>query len=263
MSSDYLRWTLYFANMLLNVSGQILISVGCIFLLVYQRDYFFVPTLLTSVSLFFILIGITIFCLSIVGLVWVYKKNFILEGSYIVSLVAIAGALLILGIVVLTLSLNGKIPNKLYDELAESVALFDEFSPESPHTIKMNSIQSNFKCCGLDSYNDWEDSKNLNKQIVRDQYLNNEFLLNKNQIWFNVPDTCCKRQKQNCGKDFSTNSTLYTQGCFGILKHFVINFSYTSFAVCMGVMLIILFCIVYFLYVGLCFEGEYYLLNAY
>jgi hypothetical protein len=262
MSSEYIRWTLYFTNMILNIGGQILISVGCIFLLIYQHDYFFVPGLLNAVSLLFIMIGIIMFCLSIVGLVWVYKKNFILEGSYIVSLVAIAGSLLVIGIVVLALSLNGKISNKLYQELDESLELFDEFNPNSPHTVKINTIQANFKCCGLDSYRDWEPSRFLNKHVERDQYLNNDFLLKKNQITFNVPDTCCKRQKQNCGKDFSTNSTLYTQGCFSILKQFVVNFSFTTFAVCMGVTLIILFSVVYFLYVGLCFEGDYYLLNA-
>jgi hypothetical protein len=248
--------------MLLNISGQLLISIGCIFLLVYQNDYFFVPTLLTTVSLLFIFIGVIIFGLSIVGLVWVYKKNFILEGSYIVSLVAIAGALLVIGSVVLALSLNGTLVDKLYTELDESLEKFDEFTPVSPHTVKINAIQLNYKCCGLEGHADWESSP-LNKALERDQYLNNEFLLDKSQLWFNVPDTCCKEPRQNCGKDFASNGTIYTKGCFSILKHFMVNFSLTTFSVCMGVILIILFCIVYFLYVGLCFEGDYYLLNPY
>ena len=261
MSSDFIQWSLYLANMLLNVSGQVLIAIGCIFLVIYKSDYFFAEHLLNTTSVIFILIGGLLLALSVIGLFWVYKKNFVLEGSYIMCLTVIAIVLLLQATITFSFSLNGFFAGRIFTELRKSVDLFDEFNPSLSHTISLNRIQFNFKCCGLNSFQDWNSSQTLNGQLYRENFLNNEFLLTKDQIWFNVPDSCCANYQPNCGKDFSFYHTLHTSGCFEVLKLFMHNFALTTFVVCLGVIFIILLCIVYFLYVGFCFKGDYSLLD--
>lgn len=263
MKPDVVKWSFYFVNMLLNVTGQILVSIGCIYLLVYSSDYFFMPKLLNATSSLFIIMGVSLALLSIMGIVWVYKRNFVLEGTFIMCLIFLAACALIIGVVTLTLGQNGKWSGQLERDVRNYIKEFDEYAPKLKQTISMNRIQSNFKCCGLSSYEDWIESRTLNKHVEQELYLNHDFLLDKSQIWFNVPDSCCKDYKLNCGKDFSSNYTLYTTGCFSILNKFMSDFCVNVFVICICVIFVIFLCVAYFLFIGFGFKDSgYYLLDT-
>jgi hypothetical protein len=260
--NHHLKWSIYYINFLLNITGLFLVSFACIFLLIYENDYFFASFYLKTVSYAFMCIGCLLILISIINLFSNVYKNFILEGANMVCMILLIIALVAQATYIITFTLNGKLLNKMSSNLNNSIKLYDEMNPTLSHTKLINKVQSNFKCCGLSSFQDWELSATINKNYYKSYYLNNEFLLDKNQIAFNVPDSCCVNYLENCGKDFALNSTLNTNGCFDILRKYFTNFSYTVFTICIGAISIISFCILYRLYVGLCFsESDYYLLN--
>merc|ERR1712127_913506 len=80
-------------------------------------------------------------------------------------------------------------------------------------TNVINEMQERHECCGLRSYLDWKAMPSLN---TRKPYFTQKFLLNADQVAFNLPDSCCKRQfrASSCGKDFvSIEKVQSAHGC--------------------------------------------------
>jgi hypothetical protein len=72
-----------------------------------------------------------------------------------------------------------------------------------------NSISFNFKCCGVQSYKDWQNTTFGNG--------------------LNVPTMCCKNPTNGCGlnllskSDDEVNTTIYTDGCLLKMESFITN----------------------------------------
>jgi hypothetical protein len=73
--------------------------------------------------------------------------------------------------------------NKIKTEINESINLYDESDLQSKETEKINLLQIKFKCCGLNSHMEWKSNYLLNKNSI----LRKEFLLNRDQIPFDLP----------------------------------------------------------------------------
>ena len=76
-------------------------------------------------------------------------------------------------------------------QLKQDIKLYDS---SSHYKDAIDLLQKDFKCCGLESYQDWKIT-----------------MLN------NVPDTCCKKIVKKCGQNFTKNA-IYVKGCFEELE---------------------------------------------
>ena len=138
---------------------------------------------------------------------------------------------------------------------------YNESTPSDPLTQRVDEMQSRFKCCGRDSFLDWQSSPSVNpsKKFL---YLNNKFLLHKEQLSFNVPDSCCARVYDSCGKDMPMLDSIFIRGCLPPLKKFLDNLLFYVYASYLATFCVITSSIVYFLYVSLAVNSEYYLLKT-
>lgn len=80
MNNRFVRITLNLINLLISLNGLGLIALGILLILVYMRDYFYISGFIYSLSVGYIVFGVSMFSLAIVGSVSVIKKHFVLEG---------------------------------------------------------------------------------------------------------------------------------------------------------------------------------------
>ena len=142
-----------------------------------------------------------------------------------------------------------------------SKAYNESTRPSNGTSQLIDDIQSRFKCCGRDSYHDWQESASVNpsKKFL---FLNNEFLLQRGQIGFNLPDSCCVLVRDSCGKEMPLESEIATRGCLEPLHRFLkllLAYVYGSY---LATFLVILLSIFYFLFVTLAVKSDYNLVEA-
>ncbi|CAF0994944.1 unnamed protein product [Brachionus calyciflorus] len=96
---------------------------------------------------------------------------------------------------------------------------YDENKSDNFYTQKIDWLQMNFNCCGIESYSDWRSYLLTNGQHQSVNYID-QWTINNNLPYIdNVPDSCCLSKKFNCGKMFSSQSSenknlvINTKGC--------------------------------------------------
>lgn len=167
--------------------------------------------------------------------------------------------------VTIAIDQRGYLNSHVERKLNASMSLFNETQPSDTATQQMNEIQSRYKCCGNSSYVDWRAYTNVNPNR-RFVYLNNAFLLQRGQIAFNVPDSCCISTRQSpaqssCGKQMPLEEDVYTRGCLAPLKDFLRILLIYVYASYLATFCVISSSIVYFLFVSLAVKSDYYLLK--
>ena len=61
------------------------------------------------------------------------------------------------------------------------------------------AVQTEFRCCGVDSYTDWSRTASMKGK--------------------NVPDSCCEKKSKGCGNGALSNpSKIYSVGCFPAME---------------------------------------------
>ena len=86
----------------------------------------------------------------------------------------------------------------------------NEYDTSVPVRAVWTRVQISFKCCGVDSYTDWQAVSSMNKTD-------------------SVPDSCCKAAKINCGKGAlikpsgQADNFLNTKGCFPVIIDYVLE----------------------------------------
>lgn len=226
----------------------------------YER-LFFIQKLINYTSYFYFAIGLLLIILAFIGTISIIRKNLLLEGVLVTILIFISVILIGVALFLSVINLNGSLSKTIKNEIEKSFESFDETNTELIHTKLIDQIQLKYKCCGKESYRDWEKllQKNLNDK--KSNY-NNKFLLYKNQLSFDLPDSCCIKYELNCGKDFPLNNTINNEGCLNSLVKFSIKLCYQNFAICIFASSIIIFCIIYILFVSFGLKNDYYILNS-
>ncbi|XP_060630904.2 tetraspanin-6-like [Anolis sagrei] len=177
------------------ISGVVLICIG-VSIQVKLRDIFavlnegasVVPVVITIVGTFIIII-------SAFGAIAVLKRN----SKMIKIFAGILLAHLITGIIAGAVAYTYR--EKLHQTLLKDVLeTMDKYSEELQITKGVDSLQSQFQCCGAENYTDW---------------LNTTF----GSLSSSVPRSCCKVPVESCVTDLSQYPVgINQQGCVAKVK---------------------------------------------
>jgi hypothetical protein len=295
MKDVFVKVTLNIVNLLVGLNGLVLIALSFVIIFFYIKDVYFTLAFLYAVTYGFLFLGIVLFALSLIGFMSILIKNYIMEGCYMFSLILVLIVLLTGAIATLVIDHNNLLEDNLYSNLNKTMSLFNESSLLLPDgasktddnlkesdehnerlllvitqtpkstltrdtTLKAIQIHRRFECCGVRSYLDWKNSTSLNPSR-KFEFLNNDFLLRKGEIPFNLPDSCCVEFEVNCGKDFRSSASMFKRGCLAplnvSLRRFM-TFIYVTYGITFA---IILFALFYFLFVSLAVKSEYNLID--
>ena len=164
-------------------------------------------------------IGCFLVIFSLLGLTALIGNNVLAIAVFTVGLILCAIMLLSVGIWSTIVNNSRDFVDKMQTEIITSMSLFNETDDKSLDTQKINLLQkkfkvcmkfilisinfkkyflNKFKCCGLFSYLEWKSNMVLNKNAVLRK---KHFLLNPDQIPFDLPDSCCiESTVQHCGE---------------------------------------------------------------
>lgn len=271
----YVKLTLNLLSLSLALIGSIIISVGVILHLRYKDDNYLLNYLIKAFSISYYLFGSFAILFSLFGFIGVFKKNFILLTFFLIYLSVLSIGMLTSGMFIFIVKSNRNFLYKISINIKEDISLYNEAKANNydtyfnydgndddskknqldAHTLNINQLQLNYKCCGNDSYHDWNVSTSLNDLKP---YFVQSFLLKAKQIPFNVPDTCCINSTQpNCGKDFVMGDLINKEGCFyklrtelSFLANYLFSFSVIIFFSC-------IFSIAFIIFIASYIENEY------
>ncbi|KAM7292599.1 CD151 antigen [Ixodes scapularis] len=116
---------------------------------------------------------------------------------------------------------------QVWHELADSLntTFIESYGIDSSRTDAINDLQSSFKCCGANSYQDWQRS---------------EWLRLKPRTPNKVPDSCCKTTTSGCG-GLVHPSNVYYDGCINALDEQIREHLIIVGAVGLGICLVQVF----------------------
>jgi len=87
----------------------------------------------------------------------------------------------------------------------------------SNHSL-LPRIQMRFNCCGIDSLNDWKSLYDYRNPYQQISYYDKQAYQNNRPYTADVPDSCCKNPRSQCGKQGNVygrdkSEFLNEQGC--------------------------------------------------
>jgi hypothetical protein len=179
----FIKLTLYLFNLLSFLIGVCLILIGSAFITVlkYENSYGRFEINIFTISI--LIIGSAISLLAFLLCYSLYDNNHLNIAIFTFGLILCTILLLSIGIWSYLIQNSSQFLNKIKTEINESINLYDESNLQSKETEKINLLQVKFKCCGLNSHMEWKSNYLLNK----DSILRKEFLLNRDQIPFDLP----------------------------------------------------------------------------
>jgi len=208
-----LKFLVFVFNFLFFVVGCGIIGLGC-YMYFEMKDYlsFLGDTGFVDATIGFIVIGVILTVVSFFGICAVCTDNSCMFKGFgcLMMLVVIAEFGIAIAILILKVDAEEAISSAMNDSL-------DDYQVEPKVTTSWDSIQTDLKCCGVDTYMDWK---------------NTTFNHPVNSTKYDVPDSCCiDGQTQGCGKDqldsnTHTNGTIYEKGCLKTFEDYIEDNAY-------------------------------------
>jgi tetraspanin-33 len=260
MSGKLLKWSLHLFNFVVLLTGVALITIGALFLSLFKHDINFAMFSVQNTAGAFLIIGGLLVLMAFFGFIAMRTTNSKLYIIHVTGLVLLFIALALVGISGLVITFNGYLLTTTRQEIKETIANYNESNSDSLDAKAINWLQQKFKCCGLDSYKDWE-SKHMKLQAISERVEKN--LRIRNQTTFDVPDTCCVNIAEGCGKQFPELDTLNRAGCFEPFYNFLSNDMKILSGVACGLALLTLIAIAVLVFVAFSVKGNYSKLSMY
>ena len=213
-----LKFLVFFFNLLSFVVGCGIIGLGCKNGPRYfgMKDYmsFLGDTGLEDATIGFIVIGVILTVVSFFGICAVCTDNSCMYKGFgcLMMLVVIAEFGIAIAILILKVDAEEAISSAMNDSL-------DDYQVEPKVTTSWDSIQTDLKCCGVDTYMDWKNTT-FNHPVIWMKYRKD------------VPDSCCvDGPTQGCGKDqldsnTHKNGTIYEKGCLITFEDYLKDYAY-------------------------------------
>ena len=202
MVKSSLKYIVFLINFCFFVTGCTILSSGAYI----QMRFDLSDDIYLISSIIFVIVGCKIL---VVGFVWIYGA-YSENGCILYTNAILTG--LILGVQI-ELIIAVWIFNDDVRELISRTVIqgMEMYSPQDHAGVKemWDIIQSNFKCCGVESFRDWKSVKFSRTE--------------------NIPDSCCITFTDNCGnnildKDYTTAAMMiYPEGCLFRLEFEIIN----------------------------------------
>lgn len=204
-----IKYALFAANFVILIGGIVVFSVGVWTL----ADKAFMERLLgsdlyTSSASILIATGVIVTVISFLGCMGAVKEIKCMLLTFFILLFMIFIIMLVGGI--LAYVFRNEVENRLRTEMIMSIPLYDN---DTAITDAWNSVQSQFKCCGIEE----DDTKAIDIWAKK----NSKFSGN-----IKVPASCCKSKDKTdinkCQEDPNKDNA-YTDSCYESVKDFVRN----------------------------------------
>ena len=191
-----INFIFFVSNLIFAIVAIVLIAVGCVLVVDYNHYLDFLQrggdwSLIGSIGYLIIGIGVFVTLVYVLGTVGACKKN----KCMLYSFAAILGLIIVIemAIAITLFVYSGTLPTVLGSIMRNNIK---EYKSTSDDTIKFewDEIQTNFECCGVKNYTDWEDIFPNGTQLA--------------------PFACCKSTTSCYRADQVTKDKIYSHGCF-------------------------------------------------
>lgn len=185
------KYLIFIFNLIVFVAGIAMIILGSVIQAEFSGYYGFFGNDVNSAAVFIIVIGIIIVIISFFGCCGAYREShwMLITFSVLLSIVFVLEIAAAITALVLDSELQGFVNNSMMRTLTDYGV---------NESADWDQMQSSMECCGVNSYLDWAENPEYNKENT-------------------VPDSCCiDDSSRNCaGKVLKTNDTsnIYTEGC--------------------------------------------------
>lgn len=230
--SKCIKFSLFFLNVLFWLAAILILGVG-VYVMVEKKDaYQNLSDLSFDPAVLFVLLGAVLFVITFLGCLGALRENTCMlcfYSSIIVFLLLVEVSCGVLGFV-----FRDRVQEGIGEKLSNAIILYRD--PDKPDLqLLIETTQTEFKCCGITSYEDW-----------------------RSNIYFNcsspgaeacgVPRTCCKteedRVNSQCGfgvgrmDAFEREKRIYTVGCLTTAVEWFQNNLITIGIVSFGILLL-------------------------
>jgi hypothetical protein len=151
------RYAIWAVNALIFSISLTLIVIGVLYLTVYLYPFSFTSFSISLVAGLFIAIGVCVLFLCGFNLILTQKNRNKLVLVNTALIVILYGVILAIGIWGLYLSsYRYMVKESIMKNILQTLNGYDEKQVHKYETMKINWLQSTFRCCGLYSYQDWQ-----------------------------------------------------------------------------------------------------------
>jgi len=221
---NILKYAIFLLNFVFFLASVGLISIGAY--LEYQKSTYlsFLDSPYLNTSIVLIIIGVVMLVVSFFGCCGACTENKCMLMTYATLLVLITLALIAVSIAIYVF--KDDVKKVIQEQMKDGLKNYKEDGHVGV-TQTWNMIQSDFYCCGVDSYKNWKDDSDFGKNG-------------------DVPDECCKTWKDGCGQGIGNQNeneaakTIYTKGCFTSLEETIESNETTAIGFGVGVLFLLL-----------------------
>jgi len=149
-----IKYLIFAFNFIFLLSGVAIITVGALIDSDYTEYATFIPPSLSSAPIILIVVGCIIFVIAFFGCCGAMKESYCLTITFSLLL----GLVFILEIAagVTAFVSQDSFQDELYSSMNQTLNQVKSDPQDYQSTLKSwTSMQSNLKCCGVDSYTDW------------------------------------------------------------------------------------------------------------
>jgi CD63 antigen len=187
------KFTLFAFNLLFFLAGLGLIIAGAIVQTKLSTYFDFFGSSVSAAAILLMVVGGIIFIIGFFGCCGAYKENYCMTMTFAVLL----GVVFILEIAagIAAYVMRDQVHDLVDTKMTEAMKNYQDDGFEGV-TKAWDTLQHDFKCCGVKNATDWKTSGGLNV----------------------VPDSCCLKEIEGCAKD---GDKTYTNGCLDVFVSWV------------------------------------------
>ncbi|XP_041132556.1 CD151 antigen [Polyodon spathula] len=203
-----LKYLLFSFNFFFWLAGGAVMAVG-VWTLVEKSDYISLLSsgIYAATAYILVIAGAIVMVTGILGCCATFKEQRQLLRVYFVLLLCIFLLEILAGI--LAYIYYQQLNDELKQNLRETMTSKYKRVGEESVTEAVNKLQQEFKCCGSNNSQDWQDS---------------EWVRTPEAEGRKVPDSCCKTITPHCGiRDHPSNIYKVEGGCITKLENFILE----------------------------------------
>lgn len=205
--------------------GLVQFILGIVYLSVYRYAYSLTTYSIDLIAGFMLTTGIIIITLCTVR-IFLKKPNqqLALALTLAAFLLTFFILYLILGAVGLSMNNNDQFKREARNNIVVTARVYDEMQKNKIATKKMDWLHGRFNCCGIDNLNDWKALYDYRNPYQPISYYDKQAYQHNRPYTSDVPDSCCKNPRSQCGKQGNfygrdRSEFLFEQGCLAPYMH--------------------------------------------
>lgn len=199
--------------------GLLQFILGIVYLSVYNYKYSLTTFSIDLIAGFMLTTGLIVITLCTVRLfLKAPKTQLALALTLAAFLLAFFILYLILGSIGLSMNNNDQFKREARTNIKVTARQYSESQKDRIATKKMDWLQMRFNCCGIDNQHDWKALYDYRNPYQPISYYDKQAYQHNRPYTSDVPDSCCKVPRSQCGKQGNfygrdRSDFLFEEGC--------------------------------------------------